>query len=139
MGNWSDFQRGQTVGARLAVVSVTGRPATSLAVSTAAVPKVMTAYSDRGKTSSAERSCGRKPKLSERDRRTLQGVVYKNDHRTDAAKVTAELSIHPEDAVSTKTALPELHKSSNTNKRRKRWCDDDKSWTSDVLKHNVVR
>jgi hypothetical protein len=43
-----------------------------------------------GKTSSAERNSGKKPKQSERDRRTLKRIVSKN-HRTTAAKVTAEL------------------------------------------------
>jgi len=82
--------------------SVCDQTATSY-VSRAAVPKVMTTYTDNGRTSSADTSCGRKPKLSERDRHTLQRIVYKNDRRTAAVKVTAELSIHPEDAVSTKT------------------------------------
>ena len=67
--------------------------ATSLGVSRAAVPKVMTTHTDHRKTSSAKRSCGRKPKLSERDRRTFKRVS-KKDHRTAAAKVTAEFSIH---------------------------------------------
>ena len=56
MGDFSGFQRGQIVGARLAA-SVT-KPATSLAVSRAAVPKVVTAYTDHCKTSSAERNGG---------------------------------------------------------------------------------
>jgi len=36
---------------------------------------------------------GQKPKLSVRDRCTLKRIVSKN-HRTTAAKVTAELNIH---------------------------------------------
>jgi len=44
---------------------------------------------------------GAKPKLSERDCLTLKRIVSKN-HRTTAAKVTAELNIHIEDPVSTK-------------------------------------
>ena len=55
--------------------SVCDQTATSLRLSRAAVPKVVTTYTDHGTTSSAERSCGRKPKLSERDRRTLQKAV----------------------------------------------------------------
>jgi hypothetical protein len=100
----------------------------------------LTAYINREKTSSAERSSGRKPKLSEKDRHMLKRVVPKN-HRTAAAKVTAELNIHPEDTVSTKTVLRELHKSNirsraaiailpiieNNAKRRKRWRDDHKT------------
>jgi hypothetical protein len=56
MGHVSDIQRGQIVGARLAAASVT-KTATSLAVSRAAVPKVMT-HTDHGKTSAAERNGG---------------------------------------------------------------------------------
>jgi hypothetical protein len=40
----------------------------------------------------------------------LKRVVSKN-HRTTAAKVTAEFSVHLEDTVSTKTVQQELHKS----------------------------
>jgi hypothetical protein len=56
----------------------------------------MTAFKNHGKALSGKRNTGRKPKLSERDRRILKGMVSKN-HRTAAAKVTAELSIHLED------------------------------------------
>ena len=54
--------------------SICNQTATWSAVSRAAVCKVMTAYTNHGKTSSGERKCGRKPKLSERDRRTLRGL-----------------------------------------------------------------
>ena len=40
----------------------------------------------------------------------LKRMVSKN-HGTTAAKVTAELSVHLEDPVSTKTVQQELHKS----------------------------
>ena len=53
----SDFQRGQIVGACLAGTSVT-KQATSLGVSRAAVAKVMVAYTNHGKTSSAKRNSG---------------------------------------------------------------------------------
>ena len=43
-------------------------------------------------------------------RRTLKRIVSKN-HRTAAAKVTTELSGHPEDNDSIKTVRRELHKS----------------------------
>jgi predicted transcriptional regulator len=61
MGNLSDFQRGQIVAAHLVGASVT-KTATFLGVSRAAVSKVMTAYTNYGKTSSAERNSGQKPK-----------------------------------------------------------------------------
>ena len=61
MGDLSDFQRGQIAGARLVGASVT-KTATFLGVSRAAVSKVMTAYTNYGKMSSAERNSGQKPK-----------------------------------------------------------------------------
>jgi hypothetical protein len=66
MRDLSGLQRGQIVGARLAGASVT-KTATLLAVSRAADSKVMTAYTNHEKTSSAKRNSGRKPKLSKRD------------------------------------------------------------------------
>jgi len=58
MGDLSDFQGGQIVGARLAGLSVT-KLATLLGVSRrAAVSRVMTAYTNHGKTSSAKRISG---------------------------------------------------------------------------------
>jgi transposase len=70
--------------------------ATLLAVSRAAVTKVLKAYTNHGKTSSARRNSGRKPKLSETDHRILKRIASKN-HRTTTAKVTAELNIQLED------------------------------------------
>jgi hypothetical protein len=66
----------QTVGAHLAGAPVTKR-ATLLGVSRATVPKGMMAYTDHGKTPSAERNSGQQPKQSERDRCTLQRSVSK--------------------------------------------------------------
>ena len=76
-----------------------------LGVSITAVSIVMTAYTNHRKTPLATRTTGRKPKLTERDRRTLKRIVSKND-RTTAAKVTPELNIHLADPV-----RRELHKS----------------------------
>jgi hypothetical protein len=63
----------------------------------------MTAYTNHGKSSTFERNSGRKPKPSESYRHTLKRIVSKN-YGTAAAKVTAELSIHREDPVSTKNS-----------------------------------
>jgi transposase len=136
MGDLSDFQRRQIVGARLAGASVTKTP-TSLGVYRAVVSKVMTAYTNKGKTSSAKSSSGQKPKLSERHHRTSKRNVSKN-HRNTAAKVAPELSIHLEHTVSIQTVRREHHESNirgrdaiakplttvNNSKRRKRWYDD---------------
>jgi hypothetical protein len=65
--------------------------------------------------------------------------------------VQAELNIHFEDTVSTKTVQQQLHKSTipstaatatrmiteSSTKSRKRWCDDHNTWTSDVWKYVV--
>ena len=59
-----EFQRGQIVGARLAGASVI-KTATLLRVCRAAVSKVMTTYTNHGKTS-ARRKSGQKPKVNER-------------------------------------------------------------------------
>ena len=101
MGDLSDFQGGQAVEAPLAGAFVI-TTVSLLSVSSAAVAEVMTACTEDGKTSSAKGNSGRKRKLSERDRCTLMRIVSKN-HRTVAAKVTAELSIHLEDPVSPST------------------------------------
>jgi len=85
MGDFSDFQRGQIVGACLAGASVT-KMATLLGVSRAAVSKVMMTH--HGRTSSTKRNSGQKPKLSERDHCTLKRIVSIN-HRSTAVKVTA--------------------------------------------------
>jgi transposase len=104
----SDFERVQIVGACLAGASVT-KTATLLSVSRATVFKITSAYTDHGKTTSAKRDSGRKSTLTERDRRTWRRIVSKN-HGTTATWVKAELIIHFEDPVSTKTVERELHK-----------------------------
>jgi hypothetical protein len=78
--------------------------------------------------------------MTERDLRTLRRTVWKN-HKTTTAQVTAELNIHLEDPVSTKSVGRELHKSNihgraatakpritETNAQmRKRWCHDNET------------
>jgi hypothetical protein len=62
----------------------------------------MSAYTNHGKTTSTERNIGRNSTITERDRCTLIRIVTKND-RTTATQVTAEMDMHLEDSVSTKT------------------------------------
>jgi hypothetical protein len=93
MGDLSYFERGQIVGARLAGASVTN-PATLLGVPRATVSKVMSAYTNHKKTTSAKGHSGRKSMLTERDRRTLRRAVSKN-HRTTAAKVNCSRTEYP--------------------------------------------
>ena len=76
MGDFSDYQRGQIVGACSAGASVT-KMDTLLGISRAAVSRVMTACRNDGKTSSAERNSGRKPKRSERDGLRWRGLCQK--------------------------------------------------------------
>jgi len=61
----SHFQRGRIVGAHLSGASAT-KMATLLDTSRAAVSKVMTTYTNHGKTPSGERNSGQKPKLNVR-------------------------------------------------------------------------
>jgi transposase len=110
MGDLSNFERGQIVGARSAGASVK-KTATLLGILRATVSKVMSAYTmHHGKTASAKRNSGRKSTLTQRECHTLSRIVLKYYINT-AAEVTAELDIHLEDPVPTKSAQCELHKS----------------------------
>jgi len=136
MENLSDFQRRQSVCVHLASASVTKRPLRSSSKDCDDMHKWE-------KTSSAKRNSGQKPKLSERDHRTLKRTVSKND--STAAKVTADIW----KTISTWTVWQELHKSNthsrastanpliteNNAKRHKRWHDDHKTWMSDDWKY----
>jgi transposase len=65
------------------------KTATLLGVLRATVSKVMSAYTNHGKTTSAKRNSGRKSTVTEGDRRTLRRIVLKY-HRTTAAQVTGQ-------------------------------------------------
>jgi hypothetical protein len=78
------------------------KTATLLGVLRVTVSKFMLACTNHGKTTSAKRDSGRKAALTERECWTLRSIVSKN-HRTIAAQMIAELIIHIEDPVSTKT------------------------------------
>jgi transposase len=79
MRDLSDFERGQIAGARLSGAPVT-TTATLLGVSIATVSKVMSAYTNHGKATSAKRNSGRKLTLTERDRRTLRYCFEKSQN-----------------------------------------------------------
>jgi len=147
MGDMSEFKRGQIVGARLAGAPVT-RTASLCDVSTATVSRVMSAYHQEGRTTSNRINCGRKRKLSERDVRVLTRIVSKK-HKTTAAQITAELNVHLNSPVSTRTVRRELHRvnihgraavakplvTCANAKRRFQWCKERKSWAVDNVKH----
>jgi transposase len=63
---------------------VPAKTATLLGVSRATVSKVMSAYTNHGKTAAAKRNSGRKSTLTERDRHTLRKIVSKNSQTTAA-------------------------------------------------------
>jgi hypothetical protein len=76
-------------------------------VSCATVAKVMSAYTNHMKTSSAKMNSGWKPTLTDRDRSLYMRKDGSNSHTTTAAQVTTEL----EDPVSSRTVRRELQKS----------------------------
>jgi hypothetical protein len=80
MGDFSYFERGQTVSERLAGTTVIITD-TLLSVPRATVSKVMSVHTNHGKTS-AKRYNRRKSTLTERDRRTLRAVL--KNHRNAA-------------------------------------------------------
>jgi hypothetical protein len=71
-----DFERGQIVGTHLAGASVI-KTATVLSVPRATVSKVMLAYVNHGKSTSAKRNSGSNSTLTERDRCILRRDVSK--------------------------------------------------------------
>ncbi|MED6277329.1 hypothetical protein CHARACLAT_012265, partial [Characodon lateralis] len=73
------------------------------------LPLIMSAYHQEGRTTSNRINCGRKRKLSERDVRVLTQIVSKK-HKTMAAQITAELNVHLNSPVSTRTVRRELHR-----------------------------
>jgi hypothetical protein len=79
MGDMSDFERRQIVGAHLARASVL-KTATLFDASRAKVSKVTLAYRNHGKTTLVKRNSGRKSTLTERDRCTLRQIVSKKSH-----------------------------------------------------------
>jgi hypothetical protein len=103
MGDLSDSKGGQIVGARLAGARVT-KTATLSGLSRATISEVMSAYTNHGKITLAKRVTGRKSISTEKDRRALRRIVSKNHTITcSTGNRTAELNIHFEHLISTKT------------------------------------
>jgi transposase len=66
MGDLYDFEGGQIIGEHLAGATVT-KTAIILGVSRATVCKVMSAYMNHGKTTSAKRNSGQKSTLTQKE------------------------------------------------------------------------
>jgi hypothetical protein len=139
-----ESERGQIIGARLAGASMT-KTATLLRVSRTALSKVYVGVHEScedisGMEQWAKLSIDRKrPSYIEKDCFEKSRNYYSTGDRT------AELNIHLEDPVFTKTVQRELHKShihfkaaaakpliTESNAQiRERWCHDHKIWISD--------
>ncbi|GFX26438.1 uncharacterized protein TNCV_950361 [Trichonephila clavipes] len=105
--NLSNFQAGQTVGARLAEASVT-ETFHVLRVSTGTVSNDMTARTQRDKTNSRKENIGCKEKLCERDELVMRCIVMSKMQPT-FAKVTPELNQHLDCPVPIITVRKHVH------------------------------
>jgi transposase len=115
MGDFSDFERERIVRARLVGASLT-KTATLLSVGRATVSKVISAYTNHGKTTSAKRNSGRKSTSTDRNRRSLyiEDCFEKSQNYCSTVDRTAELNIHLEDLVSTNTVVMSFTKPIST-------------------------
>ena len=105
---------------------------------------------ERRKNLLLETKLRRKPKLSDRDHRTL-ARNFRKDHKNTAPKITAELNDLIENPVSTKTVRRELHKagfhgraairkpllSKGNVAKRLEWCKNLQNWSLEQWK-NVI-
>jgi hypothetical protein len=101
----------------------------------------MSAYMNHGSTAPVKMNSGLNSALAERA--SLRRIVLKN-HRTTAAQVTAELSIHLEDPISAEAVQLELHKSNICSRAavakplitesNAQMCHNCRIWTSDNWK-----
>ena len=108
MRDLTEFEKGQIVGALMAVASIT-KTAKLLGFSRATISKTMTEFKKHGKISSNQSNSGCISKHTDRDQRALKRIVARK-HRTTIAKVTAELNQLLNIPVSTKTVRIELYK-----------------------------
>jgi hypothetical protein len=70
----------------------------------------MSAYTNHGKTTSAKRNSGEN-QHSQKEIVVHSVGLFKKNHRTTEAQVTAELNIYLDDPVSTKTVRRNIYKS----------------------------
>ena len=94
MGDLSDIQRDQILGARIAGATV-AETVLLLEISWGIVSKVMPTYERDNENIPAMHIYGRSSSLSLMDRRTLNRVL-RIDHKTTAGKIRAELNEHLE-------------------------------------------
>jgi hypothetical protein len=83
MGEFSNFERGHILDARLAGASV-AETSSLLSALRATVSEVMLTYMNHWENKEGEDEQGRKSTLTERDRRTLRRTVSKNNGITAA-------------------------------------------------------
>jgi predicted transcriptional regulator len=113
MGDLSGFQGGQIIGAHLAGATVI-KTATLLGVSRMTVSKVMSAYTTRGKTNINEEELWAKINTDRKRSSYIEKDYFAKSHNyCSTGERTAELNIHLEDPVSTKTVRREFQKSNN--------------------------
>jgi transposase len=103
----SDVKRGMIIGARLAGASVS-RTTNLVGVSRTSVSRVMAAYKNLGKVSSAKHNSGQKSKLKYRNRGVLKRIVARN-RKTTLPQITSEMNTHLQNPVSMKTVQRQLH------------------------------
>jgi transposase len=102
MGDYSDVVKGRIVGARSAGASV-AQTATLLGVSRATVCKVMSAYTNHGKATSAKRNTGRKSTFRNRSS-YIEDCFEKSQNYCSSGDRTAQLNIRLEDSISTRAS-----------------------------------
>ena len=90
MGDQTEFEKEQIVGARMAGASVT-KAAELFGFRRATISRTKTEFKKHGKLSNNRSNSGRISKITDRERLELKRIVGRK-HRTTTAKVTAQLN-----------------------------------------------